>query len=257
MKKAIAILLALTLVLAASVLAEEDSLLGQTAPDFTVATLDGDVSLSALLAQKELVVLNIFTSWCPPCRVEFPEMQRVYERLSDRMEIVAVSHEPADSTEVLAQYRDQLGLTFPIGHISGTGIDAFVDIQGYPTTLFINREGVVAFFQLGAFTSAADFEAVAAYLLSEAYDGGTAALYCAYVLDQNGDPVPGVWLNFCTDTFCQPCVSDENGFIAFASAPDAYHVQILKAPEGYSFDADFDGATPAASCRFGIQVTKK
>ena len=91
MKKLFAILMALALLTGAA-LAEGADLIGTPAPNFTVTTCEGDqVVLSDLLAEKDLVVLNIFTSWCPPCRMEFPGMQSIYEALSDRMEIVAVS----------------------------------------------------------------------------------------------------------------------------------------------------------------------
>lgn len=259
MKKLFALLLTLALALAVpAALAEVNGLLGKAMPDFTVTTVDGeDVTLSKLLTEKELVIVNIFTSWCPPCRYEFPELESVYERYKDRMEIVAVSHEPGDTQEVLRQYRDEMGLTFPVGHISGTGIDQFVPIQGYPTSLLINRDGVVGFFQLGAFNFDLQIEAVVNHFLDENYDGGTAGFYGAYVIDQEGEAVPGVYVNYCTDTACLPCVSDENGLILFVGAPEAYHLQILKAPEGYSFDAAFEATTdPAGGAWTAIQVTR-
>ena len=64
--------------------------------------------------------------------------------------------------------------------------------------------------------------------------------YTLHIIDQKGDPVPGVMVNFCTDTTCAMTQSDESGTITFEGAPDVYHVQLLKAPEGYSFDSDFD-----------------
>ena len=65
----------------------------------------------------------------------------------------------------------------------------------------------------------------------------------AYVLrveDQDGNPVPGVAVNFCTDAACTMQQSDENGVITFEGEKANYHVQILKAPEGYSFDKNFE-----------------
>ena len=51
---------------------------GQEVPDFTVSLTDGTTaSLSELLGEKELVVLNIFATWCAPCEMEFPEMEKV------------------------------------------------------------------------------------------------------------------------------------------------------------------------------------
>ncbi len=66
------------------------------------------------------------------------------------------------------------------------------------------------------------------------------AAYLLYVVDQDGAPVPGVYANFCTDSTCVPRKADENGVITFDGAPDVYHVQLLKVPEGYSFDEGFE-----------------
>lgn len=240
MKKLFAILMALAL-LAGAALAEGADLIGTPAPNFTVTTCEGEqVVLSDLLAEKDLVVLNIFTSWCPPCRMEFPGMQSIYEALSDRMEIVAVSDEPTDTDQVIADYKAELGLTFPMGRIENTGISEYMTLEGYPTTLFIDRNGNVCHFQLGAFPFDSPMRALADYFLSEDYDGTPATLYNVYVCDQDENPVPGVYVNFCTDTTCEPRVSDENGAICFVADPASYHLKILKVPEGYSFDADFE-----------------
>ena len=64
--------------------------------------------------------------------------------------------------------------------------------------------------------------------------------YVLHVEDQDGNPVPGVAVNFCTDAACTMQQSDENGLITFDGAQENYHVQILKAPEGYSFDKDYE-----------------
>ena len=64
--------------------------------------------------------------------------------------------------------------------------------------------------------------------------------YVIHVMDQDGNPVPGTAVNFCTDAACTMQQADENGVITFEGAPENYHVQILKAPEGYSFDEDFE-----------------
>jgi thiol-disulfide isomerase/thioredoxin len=65
---------------------------GQEAPDFVLPLTDGsEAKLSELLKDKEVVVLNIFASWCGPCEKEFPDMEKTYQKYKDKMEIVAVS----------------------------------------------------------------------------------------------------------------------------------------------------------------------
>ena len=85
------------------------------------------------------------------------------------------------------------------------------------------------------------------------------ALLQAYVLhtvDQSGAPVPGVYINFCSDTSCTLAETDENGTAAFESAPGVYHVQLVKAPEGYSFDADFDMYTGSTYGEWVVRIRK-
>jgi len=64
--------------------------------------------------------------------------------------------------------------------------------------------------------------------------------YVIHVLDQDGNPVPGAAVNFCTDAACTMAQGGEDGVITFDGAPENYHVQILKLPEGYSFDQAFE-----------------
>lgn len=64
--------------------------------------------------------------------------------------------------------------------------------------------------------------------------------YVLRVLDQSGAPVPGTAVNFCTDLACIMRRADENGVITFDGEPDKYHVQLLKVPDGYSFDKEFE-----------------
>ena len=84
-----------------------------------------------------------------------------------------------------------------------------------------------------------------------------AQAYLLRVVDQNGEPVPGVMVNFCTDTTCSMTRSDENGIISFGGAPDVYHIQLLKVPEGYSFDADFELYTEAEYGEWLLRIQKE
>ena len=80
--------------------------------------------------------------------------------------------------------------------------------------------------------------------------------YILHLLDQDGAPVPDMRVNFCTDETCTMLKSDENGVIAFDGAPDVYHVQLLKAPEGYSFDADFEMYTDEVPGEWVLRIRR-
>jgi peroxiredoxin len=80
--------------------------------------------------------------------------------------------------------------------------------------------------------------------------------YVIHVVDQNGSPVPEVIVNFCTDTACVPCESDESGTIVYTGKPDVYHVQIIDYPEGYSCDESFEMYTPKTYGEWVLRLRK-
>ena len=91
------------------------------------------------------------------------------------------------------------------------------------------------------------------------YDWGEeteANSYLIHVVDQYGDPVPGVAVNFCTDDTCTMRKGDENGTITFEEEPGIYHLQILKVPEGYSFDADYEFYTGEQYSEWRLRIKK-
>ena len=121
MKKLLTALLALALCLTGTVLAgaEEDLhiyQLGETIEDFTVTALGGQtVTLSELLKEKDMVLLNLWATWCGPCEAEFPAMEAAYEQYQDKVAVVALSTEPEDTEEILAEYAASHGMTFAVG----------------------------------------------------------------------------------------------------------------------------------------------
>ena len=80
--------------------------------------------------------------------------------------------------------------------------------------------------------------------------------YIIHVVDQDGNPVEEVTVNFCTDTACTPEETDEAGMIAFEGEPREYHVQIVDVPEGYSYDESFDMYTTAEYGEWVLRVKK-
>ena len=174
MKKLICILLAVLLFAALGATAYAESGIGvepgQAMPDFTVQLTDGTTAtLSALLKEKDLVVLNIFASWCGPCEREFPEMEAVYQANSDRMVIVSASGDPNDTLDIISAYKDSHNLTFPMGLASEEMYP--LGSAGFPTTIFIDHSGNVGFIKIGAFASREDFESKVNTFLDPNYDG--------------------------------------------------------------------------------------
>lgn len=124
---------------------------GSTAPDFTATDLDGDpVQLADL--RGEVVLLNIWATWCPPCREEMPSMQTLHEELAPRgLQIVAVSVDaPIGLSDRsgnrggdVARFAEEMGLTFPIWHDPEGGIQRIYRTTGVPESFVIDRNGVI------------------------------------------------------------------------------------------------------------------
>ena len=155
MKKIMLILLALTLLFAVSASAEESlDFLGKAAPDFTVTDIDGNTfTLSEATKDYEAVVINLWATWCGPCRNEFPEVNEVYEAYKDKVAFIALSIEPEDTVEKITDFRQEMNLTLPMGRDEG-GVYQFTGGNGIPTTLIVDRFGNVGFCQVGSFRTA-------------------------------------------------------------------------------------------------------
>ena len=425
-KKVILILFALTLFLAVSASAEDgSSFLGKPFQDFTVTDIDGNTfTLSEALKDHEAVLINFWATWCGPCRNEFPAINKVYEEYKDRVAFIALSKEPKDTNEIIASFRQENGLTLPMGRDEDHKLYDTTRAVNVPVSVIVDRFGNAVFFQAGIFRTADDLSRTLDAFLGDQYtetavlhsipaDTSTVALpvspvralrvenqgaqkavihiegeeeplffyvvedsvahavaeisasdsvadvifynddtgftslkdmldpergvlaadvsvpedgyvlvclidyskvikgeddpdliqfyivrssgeidlfvdalkasgyskvtveyetetdagnkseagskaeaYIIHVLDQNGDPVPEVYVNFCTDTACVPCESDEDGTIVYTGKPDVYHVQIIDYPEGYSCDESFEMYTPETYGEWVLRLTK-
>lgn len=134
---------------------------GSVMHDFTYTTVRNEtVSLSALLAEKDLVVINFWATWCTPCQNEFPYLQAAYEQYSDSVAVIAVDADRTGETEtpsMLRSFANQFGLTFYV--TAYTGLYHMIDGTGnqIPATIFIDKEGVICDFLGKAASSVSEF----------------------------------------------------------------------------------------------------
>jgi len=171
MKKLAALLFALLICLTALPTAQAQTIyrLGDSVEDFTVVTHDGtSLTLSQILQEKEAVLINLWATWCPPCRAEFPHMQQAYEKYQDRIEILALSVEANDTDEALAAFAQELGLTFPVGRDTAN-LGYRFQASAIPTSVMVDRFGRVGFIQAGALTDPESFERLFDAFLGESY----------------------------------------------------------------------------------------
>jgi peroxiredoxin len=112
------------------------------APDFAVPDLAGQaVRLSGL--RGRVVLLNLWTTWCPPCREEMPSMERLYQRFKDRGFVLLAASQDEGGAAVVEPFVRQLGLTFPVLIDPEHQIGDRYQVWGYPESFLIDREGRV------------------------------------------------------------------------------------------------------------------
>lgn len=122
---------------------EEKSEVGFLAPNFTVRNLKGNrVSLDQFRGQ--VVILNLWATWCGPCRVEMPGFETMYRRFrSEGLTILAVSLDKGD-TQKVKNFVEQYRLSFPVLMDDGQVVERLYPTFTIPTTYVIDKQGRVA-----------------------------------------------------------------------------------------------------------------
>lgn len=129
--------------LAASTEAKAIPRAGFYAPDFSLQTLQGEtIQLSDLRGRA--VVINLWASWCPPCKEEMPALQRVHEEYSPiGVTILAVNATNQDDQKAAEQFVQANGLSFPVLLDTDGKVSRLYELRSLPTTFFIDPGGVI------------------------------------------------------------------------------------------------------------------
>lgn len=121
------------------------------APDFALETLDGKTfRLSEQVGN--VVVLNFWATWCPPCRAEIPDFIKLQKELGDRGLVIAGVSLDDEGWDVVRPYAKDMGINYPIMVDDGVADDAYGPIAALPTTFLIDREGMVRHYAPGMLT---------------------------------------------------------------------------------------------------------
>ncbi len=170
-----------TTITLASALVEGESMsgasfeLGDIMYNFEITQPNGEtVKLSDILAEKEMVLLNVFYTTCSPCNAEMPYMQEAYELYQDKVGIIAISPYATDNDEKVQGFKDQHGLTFPVAKVpngwSSLAVHEGYSSGAYPTTYIIDRYGVVCMEEIGGLPSLRPFTSIMEYFTRDNYE---------------------------------------------------------------------------------------
>jgi DsbE subfamily thiol:disulfide oxidoreductase len=114
------------------------------APDFELPSLDGGTPLALSSFRGQVVVLNVWASWCAPCRLEAPGLRRVSELYRDRgVRFLGVDYRDDDAAG--RAFMDEFRLSYPSVTDPSGSLAYDYELIGFPTTFIIDRDGTIRY----------------------------------------------------------------------------------------------------------------
>jgi peroxiredoxin len=140
---------------------------GFPAPDFTLETLDG--ATTSLAEQRgKVVIVNLWASWCGPCRAEMPAIQRLYDaQREEGLTVLALHGTFQDSEESARAFAQELGLSFPIVLDRDGEVSRRYLLRALPSTFIVDRKGIIREVIFGGPLSEATLQSKVDALLEE------------------------------------------------------------------------------------------
>lgn len=123
---------------------------GAPMPAFLLETLDGTTLTPARFAGRPLFI-NVFASWCPPCRVELPGIVRAHDRYGKEIAFLGVDEQ--EPPHVAGSFAQREGIRYTVCTDSGPFEAAYGAAQ-IPTSIFVDRNGIVRLIHRGPLSAA-------------------------------------------------------------------------------------------------------
>jgi cytochrome c biogenesis protein CcmG/thiol:disulfide interchange protein DsbE len=132
---------------------------GDELPDLTLACFSGG-TLDLGRAPGVPTVINLWASWCGPCREELPLVQRLAEAAGNRVRVLTVNSE--DGVPQATSFAADARVTLPTAYDGEGKLATALGLRGLPQTVFVGADGSLAYVQVRAVTSLAEFESLVA-----------------------------------------------------------------------------------------------
>ena len=118
---------------------------GTTAPSFGGATIEGAVKAKSLADYKgKVVLLNVWATWCGPCRTEMPSIEALHQALGPKgLHVVAISIDDPGQADAIRKFVADYKLTFEILHDSARAVQGAYQTTGVPETFIIAADGTI------------------------------------------------------------------------------------------------------------------
>ena len=117
-----------------------EQVVGTALPDAIVPNIDGgSIELSAYRGRPVLV--NLWATWCGPCRREMPALERLSKEQAGGLVVVAIDQR--EDPGVVRSYVKRFGVTFPVGVDDGQRLGTDLHLIGLPSSFFVDRDGII------------------------------------------------------------------------------------------------------------------
>ena len=220
-----------------------EKLVGKTIRFETKDINGNSVKSEDLFSAHEVTMINIWATWCGPCKKELEELGNIHRRLETKnAAVIGICDDAADKAADCKALIAEKNLTY-INLLPYEGMGE-LEVESFPTTFFVNREGTIMTCPIvGVPGDIADYEKTIDSLLageaagaepaSEAVPEEVKNICRVIVSDETGNPVAGAAVQFCSDLTCMMGKTDADGTASFAADKGPYTVHVQKAPEGY------------------------
>lgn len=117
---------------------------GAQAPDFKANVLGAKQIKTMADYKGQVVLLNVWATWCGPCKEELPSLEKLYQEYGPKgLKLVAVSIDDYVSEDSIAKFAKTYGISFEVLHDSTHAIERIYQTTGYPETFIIGPEGTI------------------------------------------------------------------------------------------------------------------
>lgn len=214
---------------------------------FETKDTDGNtVRSEALFAAHSVTMVNLWATWCGPCKSELKELGNIHRRIIKKdAAIVGICSDADEKADECRELMAQNNMTY-INLLPFADLDQQLPASGIPTSFFVNREGkIMTYPVIGVPADISQYEKTVDEMLAGVSGGSDPVTqenssdpsrnsYRIVIKDEAGKPVEGVSVQFCSDTACMMAKTDTQGTASFDAEDGQYTVHVQKVPAGYA-----------------------
>ncbi|MBB6634008.1 TlpA family protein disulfide reductase [Cohnella thailandensis] len=116
---------------------------GSLAPSFQLSSIDKSISYEVGGQRDKLLIINFWASWCGPCDMEAPDLQKIYEKYGDKVDLYAVNATKYDTVRGAKDFVKEKEIEFPVMLDEDGKVGDDYKVFSYPISFIVDKDGVV------------------------------------------------------------------------------------------------------------------